>query len=249
MFDFIFKTARAALIDDISQELDIQISSDIVERILNAKHYETTKKAAGILHSMGQYEFFREFLTSNTIVVFIDIFFTIVFIVVIGLFSWQLAIVPAVAAIALVLVGYIGVKKLNDAMQRATASGSSRQYLLVETVNNIESIKSLRMEEQLLRKWGSLNRLQTASMSQAKKRSSMISNWASFVQSIAPVGIVVLGGILFDLGALTMGGLIAAVMLTGRGPCAHGAVGDHDGAISSRCKCNTGVEVFVGYGR
>lgn len=215
-FDLIFRIARARLIDDVARKLDLQLSSQIIERILNAKHHLTTKNSGKLLHSLSQYEFFREFITSNTIVVFIDIAFAFIFILVIGMISWQLALVPLFIGALLIILGLIGLRALNKAMEGSSAAGTDRQILLSEIVNNISVIKTLKSENVFLRKWANASKGHAVSIDRVKHISSTISNVASFIQSLAPIGIIVIGAMQFDSGLLTMGGLIAVVILSGR---------------------------------
>ncbi|TGS84639.1 type I secretion system permease/ATPase, partial [Mesorhizobium sp. M2D.F.Ca.ET.178.01.1.1] len=97
LFDLLLKTARASLIDYAGRKADLRISYLLFEKVLNSSLSARPGSTGEYANRVTQYEFVREFFTSNTISVFIDTVFVFVFLLVIYAIGGWLVIIPALA--------------------------------------------------------------------------------------------------------------------------------------------------------
>jgi ATP-binding cassette subfamily C protein LapB len=216
IFDFILRMARALTIDYVGRRIDLRASSLLMERVLNARLSKGGASTGLMTQRLHDYEFVREFLTSNTIVFFIDLLFSVVFILVIVSLSPWFGIYPAIALICMGLLGLVIQRLIRKELARATASTALRQSLLVEMVGSLEVLKSLRGEGHLLRKWDTVTRDVSNVNERIKRYSAIAGNAAYFVQMSVTLVTVVIGAYLFEAGAVSTGAIIAAVMLASR---------------------------------
>lgn len=158
LFDLLLKTARASLIDYAGRKADLRISYLLFEKVLNSSLSARPGSTGEYANRVTQYEFVREFFTSNTIGVFIDTAFVFIFLLVIYAIGGWLVIIPALAFVASVIVGLITQRRIGKRVAASMNEASQRQALLVESISTLETIKSLRAEAYLLRKWGSIPR-------------------------------------------------------------------------------------------
>jgi ATP-binding cassette, subfamily C, bacterial LapB len=93
---------------------------------------------------------------------------------------------------------------------------AQRHSLLVESIAALETVKSLRAEGKLQRQWEDLVGRSSRTFEKARRHSSTIQNSTFAVQQLVTVAIVIGGTYMFDQGDITMGGIIAAVILSGR---------------------------------
>jgi diguanylate cyclase (GGDEF)-like protein len=163
-----------------------------------------------------QYEFVREFFTSNTLSVLIDTVFVFLFLLVIYMIAGWIMIIPAVAFVVAVTVGLFAQYRIGKRVAAAANESAQRQALLVETISTLETVKSLRAESNLLRRWQELSKHASRTSEQIKHISSAASNVAQFVQQLVTVGIILIGTYQFAEGNISMGSIIATVMLSGR---------------------------------
>jgi len=163
-----------------------------------------------------QYEFVREFFTSNTIGLMIDTAFVFIFLIVIYLISGWLAIIPAVALILSIAIGLRAQAQIGHRMAAASNEASKRQALLVETISTIETLKSLRAEATMLRRWQELMKHSSRTSEEIKHISTNAINLTALIQQIVGVLIVIAGTYEFSEGRLAMGAIIATVMLASR---------------------------------
>lgn len=215
-FDFTLKTARAFLIDKVGRRIDIRLSSALFDKVLNAGLMVRPASTGAFTSRVSQYEFIREFFTSNTLAVFIDMLFIFLFVAVISQIAGWLAIIPLVATFVVLAAGIVIQHLIGKSLAAAQNEAAERQGLLVEAVGAIETVKSLRAEGTLLRKWDNVSRASSRTSEKIKRLSAIGLNIAQFVQQLVTVAIIVGGAYLFAEGEMSTGAIIATVMLASR---------------------------------
>ena len=216
LFDLLLKTARAALIDHAGRKADLRISYLLFEKVLNTSLAARPQSTGEYANRVTQYEFVREFFTSNTISVFIDTAFVVVFLLVIYAIAGWLAIIPAIAFIISIVVGLVAQRRIGKYVAASMNEASQRQSLLVESISTVETIKSLQAEPYLLRKWREHSKNAANTSEQIKRLSAATANIMQFVQQLVTVALVVAGAYAFSEGQVSTGAIIASVMLAGR---------------------------------
>nr|WP_309402670.1 type I secretion system permease/ATPase [Aminobacter niigataensis]WMD00573.1 type I secretion system permease/ATPase [Aminobacter niigataensis] len=216
LFDLLLKTARAALIDHAGRKADLRISYMLFEKVLNTSLSARPASTGEYANRVTQYEFVREFFTSNTVSTFIDTAFVFIFLLVIYAISGWLVIIPIIAFVAAVVIGLIAQQRIGKRVAASMNEASQRQALLVESISTVETIKSLRAEAYLLRKWREHSKNAANTSEKIKQLSAAAANMTQFVQQLVTVALVVAGAYAFDNGSISTGAIIAAVMLSGR---------------------------------
>ena len=216
LFDLLLKTARSAIIDHTGKEADQKLSYLLFEKVLNSKLSSKPESTGEFSSRIGQYEFVREFFTSNTLSSLIDTVFIFVFFAVIYIIAGWVVLVPIVAFFATLIIGIIAQQRIKSKVARAANEAAQRNALLVESIGALENIKSMRAETQLLRKWTELTKKASRTSESIKQISAGASNSTQFVQQMVTVGLVISGAYAFANGEITTGAIIATVMLSGR---------------------------------
>lgn len=216
LFDLLLKTARASLIDYAGRKADLRLSSLLFDKILNSTLAARPMSTGEYASRITQYEFVREFFTSNTISVLIDTVFVFLFLAVIYLVAGWIVAIPAVAFALAFVVGLFAQYRIGKRVAAAANEAAQRQSLLVETISTMETVKSLRAESNLLRRWQELSKHASRTGEQIKQIAANTANTMQFVQQIVTVMIVLAGSYSFAAGDVSMGAIIATVMLAGR---------------------------------
>lgn len=216
LFDFLIKTARAHLIDKVGRQIDIKLSSLIFEKVLNTDMKARPSSTGGFTNRVQQYEFIREFFTSNSIALFTDFLFIFVFLFVIYELSGWIVVFPLAAVVMTIMIGtllqYLIGKKLNAAQNEAAI----RQGLLVEAIAGVETLKCLRAEGYFLKKWDTYAKFASRTSESIKSLSATGLNLTQFLSQLVTLGIIVGGTYRFSEGEISMGAIIATVMLASR---------------------------------
>ena len=215
-FDFLIKTLRGNFIDRAGQRADARMSRLIFDKLLNMQLDKRKEKSGALASVVREFETLREFFTSATLVAVVDLPFIFFFIWIISLISGPLALVPLIAVPVVILTGVIIQPLLARIAAGSMETGMSKQAVLVETLNGLETVQATG-SGRLMRK-----RFEEAAASQSelglKNRllSQFAVNSAASVQQLAQVMIIFYGVFLIQEGLITMGAMIAAVILGGR---------------------------------
>lgn len=215
-FDFLIKTLRAQFVDRAGRRADGRMARLIFEKILNMPPDQKRQNAGAMASIVREFDTLREFFTSATLVAVVDLPFIFFFIWVISLIAGPLAIIPLIAVPLVILSGLAIQPFLARITEGSMKSGMSKQGVLIETLNGLETVQATGSGH-LMRK-----RFEEASDTQSELglRSRMLSQFAinstASIQQLAQIATIFYGVFLIQDGTITMGALIAAVILGGR---------------------------------
>ncbi len=215
-FDIVMKMLRGYFIDSASKRIDAELSSKIFERILGIKLSKLPKSVGTLSNMVYSFEGFRDFVTSSTISLLIDLPFASIFIILIWYLAGSLAIVPIMIIPLVILSGFLIQFPINNLIQQSYRISAEKQAALLESLHGIETIKSLSAEGIKQRKWETIVCQGAVINEKLKYYNNLCSNICMFFQSIATVILVILGVYKISAGEITMGALIASTILTGR---------------------------------
>ncbi len=214
--EFALRTARTNVLDQIGRKLDLRLSQKLFSRVLSTPMYARRGSTGSLAARVSEYALVRDFFASTTIVLIVDMLFLVLFIAVIAYIAKWLAVVPIIAMILMAIAGLILQRKVTDAARDAQADTGLQQTVLVETIAGMETLKSVSGERRLLGKWNALAQVGSHSQLRLRKISSAAVSLASSFQQISSVSLVIGGYYLFAAGEITMGAIIAIVMLASR---------------------------------
>ena len=158
----------------------------------------------------------RDFFASTTVVLIVDLCFLVLFVALIAYIAGWLAVVPLAAIAIMLFLGMRLQRKVTEAAIEAQADRGLQQTLLVESIAGIETLKSIAGEGVMLGRWRRLSELGAQSQARLKDISSSAIGLASTFQQCSSIALVVGGYYMFDAGKITMGAIIAIVMLSSR---------------------------------
>ena len=222
IFDFILRNLRAHFLDYAGRRADVKISAMLFEQIMGMTMAERPPSAGVLASNMKEFETLRDFFTSATMAALIDLPFVLVFIGVIGLIGGPIAFVPLAAIPLIVGMGFYLQKPLQKVTKESMHESALKNALLFETIIGLETIKVQAAEGHTQRNWEELTDKASRTSVKSRQLSAFAQNWAVFIQQLASVGIVFVGVFMISSGLISMGGLIACVILSGRamGPLA-----------------------------
>jgi ATP-binding cassette subfamily C protein LapB len=215
-FDFILKLLRTYSIDIAGKKADILLSAKIFQQVQSIKLSHGPQSTGSFAKNLADFESVRDFVTSATITTLIDLPFAIIFLIIIGVLSGPVVMVP-IAAIIIIGVYSIFISfPLKTAIQKTYGASAEKNGLLIETLSNLENIKLQQLASHHQHRWeqasGDIANWSMRSRLLGQSAASVV----SYISQLATVSIVIVGVYLISNGDLSMGGLIAAVMLSGR---------------------------------
>ena len=216
MFDFILRLARSQLVDEIGRRLDARYSQKLFEKVMNLPMAERQGSTGAFAKRVSEYENVRDFFASTSVVLIVDIAFMLVFLVLIAVLAGWLVVVPLVCIVLTLFAGFSLQKAMGRAAIDAQADSSLQHSVLIESIAGIETLKAARAEGQMLGKWRRYAAMTAATQERMRRLTAVAVNLASVAQQLMSVGLVIGGFYLFNAGEITMGAIIAIVMLAGR---------------------------------
>ncbi len=216
VFDFIIKIIRGQFVDAAGARIDRVVSDRLFTRI--ARHdMALSQQATGALaNTVREFETLKEVIGSASFTVFADLPFVFLFLVVLWMIGGPVAAVPAMIVIFVVVFGLI----LQPIMRRLTFNGmmqgQGKQAVMVEMISALETVKTITGISMLRKRWLSSVVSQAVANRSVRFTGQLTQTVTQVGQQLSQVGIVVYGVYLITSGNLTMGQLIACVILSGR---------------------------------
>ncbi|MET0063249.1 MAG: type I secretion system permease/ATPase [Candidatus Thiodiazotropha endolucinida] len=215
-FDIVMRSLRGYFIDVAGKKSDILLSSMLFERVLGIKMAARPPSVGAFANNLREFESIRDFITSATVVTLVDLPFVLLFILVIWFIGGPLVYVPVVCIPIVILYGILIQSPLRRSVEATYRASAQKGATLIESLTAVETIKHLGAESEVQRKWEQLTGHIAQWGVRSRLLSASVSNVATFFQQMSQVGIVVLGVYLIAEGELSMGALIAGVILVGR---------------------------------
>jgi ATP-binding cassette subfamily C protein LapB len=215
-FDFLLRLARSQLVDEIGRDLDSKYSQKLFEKVMNLPMAERQGSTGAFAKRVSEYEGVRDFFASTSVVLVVDIAFMIIFLILIAVLAGPLVFVPIVGIAVMLVAGIMLQRRMAGAAIDVQADSSLQHSVLVESISGIETLKAARAEGQMLGRWRRYASMSAATQEKMRRLTSVAVNLASICQQAISVGLVVGGFYLFNNGDITMGAIIAIVMLAGR---------------------------------
>lgn len=215
-FDFLFKFVRDALVSAASRGLDLKLSMSVLEQALRAHIASRPGNSGQFINQIREYESFKEFFSAGNVALLADLLFFLVYIAVIAIISPIIAAVVLVFFCAGLLLGWVFNKSSGRLIEGASREMAIRHAFLFETVTASETIKASRAEGYVLSRWRDVV-AQTGLFSEKIRRVlSNATNVAAFMQQTVAVVIILVAIYRFEANEISMGGIIACVILSGR---------------------------------
>jgi ATP-binding cassette subfamily C protein LapB len=216
LFDFILKNMRAYFLDHAGRKADVKISARLFEQMMGMNMAARPASAGVLASNMREFEGLRDFFTSATMTAIIDMPFVFLFIGIIAIIGGPIAFIPLLLLPIVLLLGWMMQGELRKAIKASMMESALKNALLFETIAGLETIKVQAAEGNTQRKWEELTEKASRTSVKTRHVSSLAVNSASLFQQLAGILVVVVGVLMIADAKLSMGALIACVLLTGR---------------------------------
>jgi ATP-binding cassette subfamily C protein LapB len=216
LFDLAMKMLRGYFIDIAGKRADVLLSAKTFSRVMEIRLEQRPTQIGSFANNLQEFDTFREFFTSTTLTTLIDVPFVLLFLLIIYGIGGPIALVPLATIPLIVGVGLLIQKPLQGIIDDTFAQSARKHALLIEALYGLDAIKSNRAEGVIQKRWENF----TGQLARLSLKSRLLTlgaiNFSQIIQQLATVGVVVTGVYLIMDGDLSVGGLIACTILTGR---------------------------------
>jgi ATP-binding cassette subfamily C protein LapB len=216
LFDYILKIVRSHFLETAGKKADIILSALIFEKVMSLKMEVMPESVGAFSSNLKEFDSVRNFLTSVTMTTFIDLPFFVLFMITISYVAGQLVLIPIAAVLIILVYGFLIHFPLRKVVESTYRANAQKSATLIETLSSVETIKSFNAEGLMQRRWEQAGGFIAKQGVKARTLSNSINFTSAFVQQMATVVTIIFGVYLIAENELTMGALIATVMLSSR---------------------------------
>ncbi|MDR3375971.1 MAG: type I secretion system permease/ATPase [Ancalomicrobiaceae bacterium] len=214
LFESVLTGMRTYLFSHTSNRIDVELGARTFQHLLKLPlAYFEVRRVGDSVARVRELETIRQFITSSSLTLVLDIAFGAVFITVMFFYSTVLSWVVVGALPFYVVLSVITTPVFRRRLDEKFKRGAENQSFLVESVTGIETVKAMALEPQMQRRWED----QLAGYVAASFKAGQVGNWASQLANFLNKGVTAvtlfLGAGLVIANRMTVGELVAFNML------------------------------------
>lgn len=217
VFESILGILRTYLFSHTTNRIDVELGARLFRHLMALPiSYFQARRVGDSVARVRELENIRNFLTSSALTLVIDLFFTVVFLAVMFLYSAKLTFIVLGA-----FPFYIGISASATPLFRARLDekfrrGAENQAFLVESVTGVETLKAMAVEPQMQRRWEEQLAAYVAASFRVLRLGNTASQTVQLVSKLVTAAVLYFGAKLVINGDLTVGELVAFNILAGR---------------------------------
>jgi ATP-binding cassette subfamily C protein LapB len=216
LMESFLKMARARLMDGAGRQIEMAVQDTLMKRLLGMRSDTRGQAPNQLFSAMREFGSVREFFTASTIGTIADIPFIFVFLFLVASIAGNVVWVLVLGGILMLVPGFFLQKKAIQLTQETQGASTKSSRLLHEAIFELDTVKTQRAEDRIMRLWTELNTLASVKSSEQRKLASFLTFWSQGIQQATYVAAVIVGTYLVFAGQFTVGSIIAVGILTGR---------------------------------
>ncbi len=214
VFEVVLGGLRTYVLSHTSNRIDVELGARLFRHLFALPMaYFQARRVGDTIARVRELDNIRQFLTSSALTLALDLFFALLFLGVLFLYSPRLTLVVAVSLPCYVLLSIAMTPGFRARLDERFRRGSENQAFLVEAVSGVETVKSMALEPIMQRRWEE----QLAAYVTASFRVITISTFAgqaaTAINKITTIAVLFVGAGLVIDNALTVGELVAFNMI------------------------------------
>jgi subfamily B ATP-binding cassette protein HlyB/CyaB len=208
---------RAALFTHTTSRVDVELGARLYRHLLALPMaYFESRRIGDTIARVRELDTIREFLTSSSVTLVIDLLFTVIFLVVMWFYSPWLMLIVLIAIVLYALTAGLITTPLRQRIEERFQRGAESQAFLVETVAGMQTLKAAAVEPQMQNRWERLLAAYVAAGFKAARLNIWGGQAIQLINKASTVLILYIGARLALTGHMTVGELVAFNMLAGR---------------------------------
>lgn len=216
LLEGVLGSLKTFLFSETTNRIDQRLGAEVIDHLLRLPLGYFDKRPVGELGSrIGELEKIRNFLTGQALTTLLDAAFSVIYIVVMVLYSWLLTLIALVVLPIQVGLTLIGAPLFRRQYRQAAEANAKTQSHLVEVLTGIQTVKSQNVEMVSRFSWqdlyaGYINRSFEKTIS-----GTVLSQTSQVLQKLSQLMVLWVGATLVLSGDLTLGQLIAFRIISG----------------------------------
>lgn len=215
-FEAVLTSLRTYLFADTTNRIDLALGSEIINHLLRLPLCYFERRPVGELATrMNELENIRQFLTTTALTSVMDAIFSVLYIIVMFIYSWQLASVALATLPLFVLLTTLVSPLVRRQLRVKAECNAEAQSYLVEVLSGIQTVKAQNIELRSRWQWQERYARYVSAGFKTVLSSTAASSTSSFLNHLSSLLVLWVGAYLVLQNTLTLGQLIAFRIIAG----------------------------------
>jgi ATP-binding cassette subfamily B protein len=207
---------RTQLFVDTTNRIDLSLGSEVINHLLRLPLSYFERRPVGELATrVGELENIRQFLTGTALTVVLDAVFSIIYILVMVIYSWVLTIVALATVPLFALINLLVSPLIRRQLQEKGERNAETHSYLVEAIAGMQTIKAQNLEMRSRWQWQERYARYISAGFKTISTQTTASSVSSFLNKLSNLLVLWVGAYLVLQQQLTLGQLIAFRILAG----------------------------------
>ncbi len=216
LFEAVLTSLRTYLFVDTTNRIDLALGAEIIDHLLRLPLRYFERRPVGELATrVNELENIRQFLTGTALTVVLDAIFSVIYIVVMFIYSWLLALVALATLPLFVLLTTIVSPIVRQQLRVKAERNAASQSHLVEVLSGIQTVKAQNIEMRSRWKWQERYARYVSAGFKTTLTFTAASSTSTFLNQLSSLLVLWVGAYLVLQGKLTLGQLIAFRIIAG----------------------------------
>ena len=207
---------RTFLFTETTNRIDTRLGSEVIDHLLRLPLNYFDKRPVGELGSrVGELETIRNFLTGQALTTLLDASFSVIYILVMVLYSWLLTFIALAVVPLQVGLTLIGTPLIRKQIRNVAIENANTQSHLVEVLTGIQTVKAQNVETVSRWKWQKFYNKYISRTFERTITGTALNETSKVLQQLSQLLVLWVGASLVLSGNLTLGQLIAFRIIAG----------------------------------
>jgi len=212
----VLSSLRTYLFTETTNRIDMRLGAEVIDRLLRLPLNYFDKRPVGELGSrIAELEKIRNFLTGQALTSILDAGFSIIYIIVMVLYSWLLTFIALGVVPIQVILTLIGTPLIRRQIRETAKQNAKTQSHLVEVLTGVQTVKAQNVETVSRWKWQELYSQYISRTFEKTITGTTLNQISQVLQQLSQLLVLWIGAGLVLNGKLTLGQLIAFRIISG----------------------------------
>ena len=216
IFEGVLGSLRTFMFADTTNRIDMRLGAEVIDHLLRLPVGYFDRRPVGELGTrIAELEKIRNFLTGEALTTIIDAAFSVIYILVMALYSWVLTLVALLVVPIQVMITLVGAPLFRRQFRQAAEENARTQSHLVEVLTGIQTVKAQNVEVVSRWKWQERYAKYINRTFEKTITGTALNQTGQVMQKLSQLMVLWVGASLVLRGELTLGQLIAFRIISG----------------------------------
>jgi ATP-binding cassette subfamily B protein len=216
LMEGVIGSLRTFLFTDTTNRIDLRLGAEVIDHLLRLPLGYFDRRPVGELGSrIAELEKIRNFLTGQALMTLLDAAFSVIYIIVMALYSWLLTIIALAVLPIQIALTLLGAPLFRRQYRQAAEENARTQSHLVEVLTGIQTVKAQNVEMVSRWKWQDFYSKYIARTFEKTITGTFLNETSQVLQKLSQLLVLWVGASMVLKGELTLGQLIAFRIISG----------------------------------